>query len=165
MLRKCVLRTEIDWIEVKNGAFCIFFFFLISAWIGGFTRYRPIRPELARIAPIQRKSPESGNEKKKDGRGTDSRAAASLARHRVGQRRTRVQWPFCHVRASQVLLCLIFLIFVSSSLWFCLYSLVQWVYHCKYNLLFLSMKLRLTIKKKIIYWFRPISMMLKPPVL
>ena len=142
--------------------FAFFFFFNFSLN----RRFHPIRPELARIAPIQRKSPESGNEKKKDGRGTDSRAAASLARHRVGQRRTRVQWPFCRIRASQVLLCLIFLISVSSSLLFCLYSFqVQWVYYRKHNLLFLSMKLRLTIKKKIIYWFRPISMMLKPPVL
>ena len=116
------------WSEMKeglrfswNGAFCTFFFFWISAWIGhfgGFGRYgrfRPVhadlgpnRPDSARIGPIWSRVGASRREsalKKWKPCGMTRRDAARRAGSdvpRTSPRRTRVRHLWCRVRASQL---------------------------------------------------------------
>ena len=115
--RAYVLAFVWNWAEVgfrnkSNGAFCTFFcfFFWISAWISRFGRFRPesarFRPELAWFHTNRPESEPRRRESAKNTwnpRGTtrrDAQAAASLARHCVPPRRTRVRHLWCRIRAS-----------------------------------------------------------------
>ena len=77
-------------------------FFWILAWIGSFARYGSSWRESAPfISSLSRVGVSREEKKKKTGRGTDVRAAASFARRRVRPHWTRVLHGFCYVRASQ----------------------------------------------------------------
>ena len=81
-----------------------FFFFWISAWLGRFGRYRPIRTELARFGPrwhqFQPRRPDSGIATWHDAARTCGLRRPSCVCG-IPPHRTRVRWPGSRVRASQ----------------------------------------------------------------